>query len=289
MLLFDYHRPTTLAETAGLMADLGEDAELLAGGTSLVNMAKLGLVEPAHVIALGGVADLQGLQATEDGGLQLGAMTSIRDVETSPVIRDRAPGLVEAAGHVATVRIRNQATLGGTLVHADPNQDLPPMLMVHDAAARVVGPAGSRAVPVADLFLGFFETVLGPEEVLHSVVVPPAAQGFRTGYLKFLPRTKDDYSTVAVAAGLTVDDGRVTSARIAVAGGGSTVVRCAAAERALQGVLLGAATELDDAAALVRDVLDPISDARGSSGYKREMARVCTARLLRRLAPEVAA
>jgi aerobic carbon-monoxide dehydrogenase medium subunit len=289
MLLFDYHRPTTLAETAALLADLGEDAALLAGGTSLMNMAKLGLAEPAQVIALGEVGELRGLQVTPDGGLRLGATTTIRQVETSPLVRDRAPGLAEAAGHVATVRIRNQATVGGNLVHADPNQDLPPMLMVHDAVARITGPAGERSVPVADLFRGFFETVVEPDEVLHSVVVPPPAEGLRTGYLKFLPRTKDDYSTVAVAAGLTVDDGRVTAARIAVAGGGSTPVRCQAAEQALAGALVGNATALAEAAALVRDALDPISDARGSAGYKREMAGVCTARLLHRLAQEDAA
>jgi carbon-monoxide dehydrogenase medium subunit len=286
MLLFDYHRPTTVAETAALMADLGEDAALLAGGTSLINMAKLGLAEPAHVIALGDVAELSGLRTTPDGGLQLGATTTIREVELSSLVRDRAPGLAEAAGHVATVRIRNQATVGGNLVHADPNQDLPPMLMVHDAVARITGPAGERSVPVTDLFLSFFETVVEPDEILHSVVVPAPAQGLRTGYLKFLPRTRDDYSTIAVAGGLTVDDARVTRARIAVAGGGSTPIRCEAAEQALLGAMAGDVTALAEAAALVRDALDPISDARGSSAYKREMARVCTARLLQRLAQE---
>ena len=289
MLLFDYHRPSTLAETAALVAELGEEAQLLAGGTSLVTLARLGLAEPGHAIALGGVPELHGVQALPDGGLQLGAMTSIREAESSPVVRERAAGLAEAAGAVATVRIRNQATVGGTLVHADPNQDVPPMLMVHDAVVHLAGPAGSRAVPVSDLFLGFFETVLEPDEVLTSVVLPPPAAVLRTGYLKFLPRTNDDYATVAVAAGLAVDDGRVTSARVAVAGGGSVPLRCTAAEQALQGLRLRTATELEDAAALVRDALDPISDARGSAGYKKEMARVCTARLLRRLAPEVPA
>jgi aerobic carbon-monoxide dehydrogenase medium subunit len=289
MLLFDYHRPTTVAEAAALKADLGEGAELLAGGTSLMTMAKLGLAEPAHVIALGGVGELRGFRAAPDGGLQLGATTTIREVETSPLIRERAPGLAEAAGHVATVRIRNQATVGGNLVHADPNQDLPPMLMVHDAVARIIGREGERSVPVTDLFLGFFETVVAPDEILHSVVVPAPAPGLRTGYLKFLPRTKDDYPTVAVAAGLTVDDGRVSSARIAVAGGASTPVRCTAAEHALLGTAPGDGTALAEAAALVRDALDPVSDARGSSRYNREMAGVCTVRLLHRLTSEGAA
>jgi carbon-monoxide dehydrogenase medium subunit len=238
------------------------------------------------VIALGGVGELRGLEATPDGGLRLGATTTIREVETSPLVRDRAPGLADAARHVATVRIRNQATVGGNLVHADPNQDLPPMLMVHDAVARITGPAGERSVPVADLFLGFFETVVEPDEILHSVVVPARTEGLLTGYLKFLPRSKEDYATVAVAAGVTIDDGRVTTARLAVAGGGATPIRCEAAEQALLGAVAGQANALAEAAALVREALDPISDARGSSGYKREMARVCTERLLQRLTRE---
>ena len=288
MRLFDYHRPTTVGETAALMAELGDEAALLAGGTSLMNLAKLGLAEPEHVIALRDVPELHGLEGDPVRGLRLGAMTTLRAVETSGPVRSLAPGLAEAAHHVATVRIRNQATVGGNLVHADPNQDLPPMLMVHDAVARITGPNGVRTVPVADMFVGFFESVLEPDEILDSVSVPPAAPGLRSGYLKFLPRTQDDYSTIAVAAGIQVSDGRIAHARIAVAGGGSTAVRCREAEAALVGNGTDDAT-LTAAAEIVPGLLDPISDARGSSGYKRDMARVCTQRLLQRLAAEGAA
>ncbi|TFV77404.1 xanthine dehydrogenase family protein subunit M [Blastococcus sp. CT_GayMR19] len=288
MRLFDYHRPTTVGETSALMAELGDEAALLAGGTSLMNLAKLGLAEPAHVIALRDVDELHGLDGDPVQGLRLGAMTTLRAVETSESVRALAPGLAEAAHHVATVRIRNQATVGGNLVHADPNQDLPPMLMVYDAVARITGPDGVRTVPVADMFVGFFESVLEPDEILDSVSVPPCAPGLRSGYLKFLPRTQDDYSTIAVAAGLQVRDGRITHARIAVAGGGSTAVRCRAAETALVGNGTDDAT-LTAAADIVPGLLDPVADGRGSSGYKRDMARVCTQRLLQRLVAEGAA
>jgi carbon-monoxide dehydrogenase medium subunit len=282
---FRYHRPTTVAETADLIRDLGDDAALLAGGTSVMLTAKMGLAEPEHVIALRGVRELYGLSDGPVGALRLGAMTTIREVETSATVRQMLPGLAEAAHHVATVRIRNQATLGGNLVHADPNQDLPPMLMVYDAVAEVHGHAGVRAVPVSELFVDFFETVVEPGEIVHSVRVPPAPPGMRTGYLKFLPRTRDDYSTIAVAAGITLVDGRFQEARIAVAGGGATTVRCGPAERGLTGesaepdVLAGAAD-------LVVESIDPVTDGRGSSRYKTEMARVCTQRLLERLVAE---
>jgi len=287
MRLPDYHRPTTVAETLDLLADLGDEAELLAGGTSLVNMAKLGLAEPQHVIALGGVPELHGLTGV-DGGLTLGAMATIRDVETSLPVRDLAPGLAEAASHVATVRIRNQATVGGNLVHADPNQDLPPMLMVHDAVARIRGPQGVREVPVTDLFLGFFETVVEEGEILEAVHVPAPPAGLRTTYLKFLPRTKDDYPTVSVAAGLAVADGRVTDVRLAVAGGGATPLRCRAAEEVLAGSDGGADAVAAAADALAGE-LEPISDGRGSARYKTEMARVSARRVLDRLLQEAAA
>jgi aerobic carbon-monoxide dehydrogenase medium subunit len=287
MRLFDFHRPTTLPEALGLLAELGDEAELLAGGTSLMNMAKLGLAEPEHVVALGGVPELHGLRGSAAEGVTLGAMATIRDVETSALVHDVAPGLAEAASHVATVRIRNQATVGGNLVHADPNQDLPPMLMVHDAVARLRGPEGVREVPVTDLFLGFFETVLDEGEILEAVHVPPPA-GLRTGYRKFLPRTKDDYPTVSVAAGLAVEGSRVTDARLAVAGGGATPLRCRAAESVLLGSDGGAAAVAAAADALAGE-LDPISDGRGSARYKTEMARVSTRRLLDRLLQEAVA
>ena len=285
MRLFDYHRPTTLPETLDLLAELGDEAELLAGGTSLMNMAKLGLAEPEHVVALAGVPELHGLTGSAVEGLTFGAMASIRDVETSALVHDLAPGLAEAASHVATVRIRNQATVGGNLVHADPNQDLPPMLMVHDAVVRLRGPGGLREVPITDLFLGFFQTVLDEGEIVEAVYVPPVPSGLRTGYLKFLPRTKDDYPTVSVAAGVAVADGRVSDARLAVAGGGATALRCGAAETALVGSDGGDAA-LAAAADALAGAVDPISDGRGSAHYKTEMARVSARRLLDRLVQE---
>jgi carbon-monoxide dehydrogenase medium subunit len=288
MRLFRYHRPTTLPETLDLLAEFGDQAELLAGGTSLMNMAKLGLAEPEHVVALAGVPELHGLTGSATEGLTFAAMTTIRDVETSALVRDVAPGLAEAASHVATVRIRNQATVGGNLVHADPNQDLPPMLMVHDAVVRVRGPEGVREVPVTDLFLGYFDTVVDEGEILESVRVPPLPGGLRTGYLKFLPRTKDDYPTVSVAAGLAVEDGTVTDARLAVAGGGATPVRCRAAEAVLVGADAGADAVAAAADALTEE-LEPISDGRGSARYKTEMARVSARRVLDRLVQEARA
>ena len=281
---FAYHRPTTVPEAVGLLAELGEDAEFLAGGTSLMNMARLGLAEPEHVIALAGVPELHGMSDGDDG-LTFGAMTTIRDVETSPLVHRLAPGLAETAGHVATVRIRNQATLGGNLVHADPNQDLPPMLMVHEAVVRVRGPQGVREVPVTDLFAGFFETVLDEGEIVEAVHVPPVPDGLRTGYLKFLPRTKDDYPTVSVAAGVALRDGRVSDVRLAVAGGGATPIRCRAAEAVLTGAVPDVAA-LTAAADALAGELDPISDGRGSARYKTEMARVSARRLLDRLVQE---
>jgi CO/xanthine dehydrogenase FAD-binding subunit len=141
---------------------------------------------------------------------------------------------------------------------------------------------------VTDLFVGFFETVLEEGEILEAVHVPPLPAGLRTGYLKFLPRTKDDYPTVSVAAGLALADGRVTDARLAVAGGGATPLRCRAAESVLLGSAAGADAVAAAADALAGE-LEPIGDGRGSARYKTEMARVSARRLLDRLLQEAAA
>ena len=185
------------------------------------------------------------------------------------------PAVLVDWSSIATIRIRNQATIGGNLAHADPSQDPPPLLMALDAAIEIAGPAGARrVVPMADFFVDFFETVLEPGEVILGVRVPTAEAGARTVYRKFMPRSADDYATVSVASTLRLDpDGRVAAARIALGGVGPRPVRARAVEEALVGELPGDA-RLRDAAELVRDAIDPLDDVRGSARYKRDMAAV---------------
>jgi carbon-monoxide dehydrogenase medium subunit len=240
-----------------------------------------GLVRPERVVSLRG-AGMAGIRGEPDGSLWIGATTTIRDAETSEVVRAHCGALAEAFGRVATVRVRCQATVGGNLAHADPAQDPPPMLIALGAEVEVARAGGVvRRVVVEDFAVDQFATALEPGELVTHVRVPPLAPGTRATYVKFLPRTEDDYATVSVAAAVRMADGRIADARIALGSVGATAVRARRTEEALRGA---PASAIAEAAALVRDEIDPIDDIRGSAAYKREMARVWTERALRSLA-----
>jgi carbon-monoxide dehydrogenase medium subunit len=277
---FDYHAPTSLAETFDLLATHGEDAHLMAGGTALVLLMQQGLVQPGHVVGLRGLGELQGIRRLDDGGLEIRALTTHRQAERSAEVQAYCQALAETFARVATVRIRNQATVGGNLAHADPAQDPPPMLIALDAQAVVASHQGQRRIPLDELFVDYFETALQPGEVLVAVELPPLAPGTRVTYKKFLPRTQDDYATVSVAARLRVgQDQRCDDIRVALGAAATVPVRARKVEAALRGERLDPGI-IRNAAALVRDEVDPLEDLRGSAGYKREMARVWTERAL---------
>lgn len=281
MTSFTFHPATSVAEATALLSRYGDDTQLLAGGTSVMLLHRLGLVAPDHVVGLHTVDELRGVGVDDAGTVRLGALTTLRDLETAPEVRG-IPGLTEAAHHVATVRIRNQATLGGALGHADPAQDVPPMLIALDARAVVTGPAGTRQVPVEELSIGYLETSLRPGEIITGVEVPASRPGVRGGYWKFLPRTADDFATVSVAAVVDVVAGRVAGLRIALGAAAPTPVRARSVETALVGRVV-TPDDVSDAAQLVREDIDPMSDARGSASYRRDVAVVCVRRLLGRL------
>jgi carbon-monoxide dehydrogenase medium subunit len=280
---FDYHAPTSLQETFDLLSAYGEDAHLMAGGTALVLLLQQGLVQPGHVVGLRGVAELQGIHRLEDGGLQIRAMASHRQAETSADVKSYCPALADNFARVATIRIRNQGTVGGNLAHADPAQDPPPMLIALGGEAVVASREGQRRIPLDEFFVDYFETAIQPGEVLVSIDLPPLPAGTRVTYKKFLPRTQDDYATVSVAAALRVGaDNTCEDVRVALGAAGTTPVHARGVESALRGQRLDA-DKIKEAAGLVRDEVDPLDDLRGSANYKREMARVWTQRALQEL------
>jgi carbon-monoxide dehydrogenase medium subunit len=277
-MTFDYHEPRSLDEALALLERYGEDAHLIAGGTATVLLMRQGLLRPGHVIGLRGVAELHGIGTTADGGLRIGAMATHREVERSQEALAHSAALTHAFGSVATVRIRNQATVGGSLAHADPAQDPPPMLAAFGARIVVRSPRGERGTTVDELAVDHFTTSLAHDEVITEILLPPLAPGSRETYVKFLPKTADDYATVSVAATLRfADDGTIAETRVVLGAVGPTPIRARRVEEALRGLDPG---KTADAVALVRDEVEPIDDLRGSAAYKREMARVWTARAL---------
>ncbi len=286
---YELLRPRSLDEALALL-ERNADAHVMAGATALVLLMRQGLVQPSVVVSVRD-AGLGGIRREPDGSLWIGATTTLREAETSDAVRAHCDALARAFGHVASLRVRNQATVGGNLAHADPAQDPPPMLLALGAEVELARAGGTkRRLAVDQLLLGIFETAIEPGEILTGVRVPPLAPSTRAAYVKFLPRTEDDYATVSVAAAVNVVDGKITDARIALGSVGPTAIRARKTEEALRGLgVAGAdsdgagAKRIADAAAVVRDEIDPIDDVRGSAAYKRAMARVWTERAVRSL------
>jgi carbon-monoxide dehydrogenase medium subunit len=278
-MTYDFHEPRDLTGALALLATHGEDAHLIAGGTATVLLMRQGLLRPGHVVSLRRIGALAGIARTADGGLRIGAMATHRDAERSPHVRAFSAALANAFASVATIRIRNQATVGGNLAHADPAQDPPPMLAALGASVTTVSPRGQRTIAVEDLAVDHFTTSLAADEIITDVTVPALAPRTRATYLKFLPRTADDYATVSVAAVLRLQEGVVATVRVVLGAVGPTPIRARKVEAALTGQR-PTSERVARAAALVRDEVDPLDDYRGSSPYKREMAAVWTARAL---------
>ena len=282
MIDFEFHSPASLNDAIELLDRHGEDARLMAGGTALVLQMKQRFAQPGHVVGLRGLVKSGGLGGIEekDGALRIGALCTLRRLEDSQLLKDRVPLLAETVSRVATRRIRSMATIGGALVNGDPNQDPPPTLIALGATVELTSSEGTRTCPVEELFVDYYETDVRPGEVLTAVNVPIPESDTYGAYLKFLPRTADDYATVSVAAVVSRKaDGTCLDANIVLGAAGATPVRARAAEDMLRGQAL---TEdaIRAAAATVPDAVDPLDDFRGSAEYKREMAGVFVRRAL---------
>ncbi|MDE2841753.1 MAG: xanthine dehydrogenase family protein subunit M [Chloroflexota bacterium] len=282
MIDFEFHQANDLDHAFALLADYGDDARLMSGGTALVLQMKQRFSQPGHVIGLRRIPGLGSIEETGDGAVRIGALCTQRQVETHPLVTQRLPLVAGAYRHVATPRIRNMATVGGGLAHGDPNQDPPPSLIALGASVVLSSAGGEeRLVGAEDLFVDYFETDVRPGEIITGLVAPPAPEGSGAAYLKFLPRTADDYATVSVAVVITTDEaGNCGDIRIVLGSVGLTPIRAAAAEDALRDQPLTDET-IRAAAATVLDAVDPLEDHRGSTEYKREMAEVFTRRAVR--------
>ena len=266
---FIYHAPTSLEEALSLLDQYGEDARPIAGGTAMVNLLKQNLVYADHLVGLSKVPGLRGITRS-NGDLRIGALTKHREVERSAEVSEAAPLLQEAYSRVATVRIRNMATVGGGLTHADPAQDPPPALMALGARGctgvlrRDAGACRSRTSSSTTTRRRWHRARL-----LTEVIVPAQPQDARGVYLKFLPRTEDDYATVAVAALARVENGVCADVRVALGAVAPTPVRATAVEAALEGQPVTA----DAIRSAAEAVAGPGGPARRLSRFLRVQAR----------------
>ena len=279
---FEYHAPASLDDATALLARLGEGAKVLSGGQSLIPLMKLRLTSPPHVVDINGIPGLSYIREA-DGVLAIGALTRESDLEGSEIIRARYPLLYDTCKVIADPLVRNLATIGGNLAHADPANDHPATMLALGAEIVAKGPSGQRRIPIASFFTGPFETALRPGELLVEIRIPAPAPRSGGAYFK-LERKVGDFATAAVAVQLTLRaDGACERVGIGLTNVGLTPIKATQAEASLGGRRLDDAT-ISEAARLAAGASEPSADLRGSVAYKRDLVRVLTARALRKAA-----
>lgn len=277
---FDYHAPKTLEDALALLQAHRDDVKVLSGGQSLLPLLKLRLGSAGHLVDIGRIPGLEYVEE-RDGHLAIGGRTRESALERSDLVRRRYPLLADTAAVIADPLVRNLATVGGNLAHGDPANDHPATMLALHAEVVAAGPKGTRTIPIDDFFLGLFWTALEPDEILTEIRIPtpPARSG--GAYFK-LERKVGDFATAAAAVQVTLaEDGTVAKAGIGLTNAGPVPLRAADAE-----IFLGGKEPTDEviaeAARRAVAAATPSPDRRGSVEFKREVARVLTARALRR-------
>jgi carbon-monoxide dehydrogenase medium subunit len=278
-LTWELREPETLGDALALLDADDAGVRAIAGGTALSLLLQSRIFRPTRLVSLRNLAgDLRGVHVDPDGGLRIGALTTLTELERSPVLAISEPVLARALHALSNVRVRNMATIGGHLAHGDPHMDLPPILVTLGARVRAVSPRGERWIPMDELITGYYETALAGDELIVELHIPVQPPGARAAYAKFTALSADDWPAVGVAAWLRRDGDAIAEARVVIGGATVRPMRMVAAEAALTGThdARGFAAAADAAAADV----DPIADVRGSRAYKREMVRVHVQRAL---------
>lgn len=280
-------QPTSLREACRAIKQNGPGGHFLAGGTDLVIAIKEKGLVPRYVVDLKHIPSLDGIRENPDGSVTIGALTTMREVETSPLILKKYPFLAQSAAEVGSIQIRNRATIGGNMANATPSADVAPALLVLDANAKISGEDSERIVPLEEFFIGPGKTIMKSDEILTELIIPPRPAGLRGEYIKFSPREMMDLAYIGVAVALVIGetDKRCQQVRIALGAVSPTPMRARKAE----GIVSNQALDEEVAARAGEEAArecKPISDVRSSADYRREMVRVNTTRALLNAASE---
>jgi aerobic carbon-monoxide dehydrogenase medium subunit len=273
---FRYHRAGSLPEAAAMLAELGAEAKLLAGGQSLVPLMKLRFAQPAHLVDLNFVPDVAYIRA-EDGGLRVGAMARHTDIAESEIAA-RIPILHDCAAGIADVQIRNRGTIGGSVAEADPSGDWGAVLMTLPAEVRCLGPKGERTFAIEKFFLDAYTSALAPDELVSEIMVKTPQKGSGGAYIAF-KRSAPVYASASAAVQLTLQGDTCQNARIVLGAVGLTPLRAFEAESELRGKPLATAA-VEKAAEAARAAADPQPDMRGSAEYKKALVAALVKRAI---------
>ncbi len=276
---FEYFAPKTLAEAIALLQKHGADAKILAGGQSLIPLMKLRMASPKRLIDLNRIDGLSYIKEA-DGFLTIGALTRESELDASDLIRMKYPIIADTTAVIADPLVRNLATVGGNLAHADPANDHPATMLALGSEVVATGPKGTRKIPITEFFTDVFTTSLRPDEILTEIRIPmqPARSG--GAYLK-VERKVGDFAAAAVAAQVTLDGNTVKRVGIGLTNVGPTPIKATRAEKALQSKPADE-KNIQEAARIASEEAQPVDDLRGSAEYKRSLIRVLTTRALQK-------
>jgi aerobic carbon-monoxide dehydrogenase medium subunit len=276
---FAYHRPTSVKDAVALLAQLGEDGRLLAGGHSLIPTMKLRLASPGNLIDLAGIADLKGIRA-DGNDIVIGAMTTQHDLIASDLLASKIPIIRESSAQIADPQVRYLGTLGGNVANGDPANDMPALMLCLNATFHVSGKGGDRKVAARGFYQGLYTTALQSGEMLTAIRIPVPAAGHGHAYEK-LKRKIGDFATAAAGVVLTMKGGKVDSCAIGLTNVADRPLLAEEAARILIGSSLDAAT-VKRAVAAAEAITSPAEDPRGPAQYRTKMAGVMLTRALAR-------
>ena len=283
MIPFEMAEPASLSEAVAMLDPQEPTIRPVAGGTALMLMMKAGVFHPTRLVSLRRVEPEHARIAMNGSGeLRIGALATLSELEHDRNIAAHLPMLKRALRTLSNPRVRNVARVGGALAHGDPHMDLPPMLAALGAGVTITGPKGRRELPLAELYTGYYETVLERNELITAVTVPPLG-GRKAAYVKVTARSADDWPALGIAVSFTLKDGAVHDPIVVVSAATEKMTRLASAERALHTGRFGDALLQHAGDAAAKEAI-LFTDAHGSAGYKRELLRVYLGRAVRQAA-----
>ena len=277
---FEYIAPSSAQEAIALLTENGETARVLAGGTDLVVDLKHNPGNTNLLVDVSCIPEFRGIEETSEG-VRLGSMTTFGEIMASALFQQKMPAVVDGAHTIGAVQTRNLGTIGGNFVTCVPSADSAPSIMVLDATVTVVGPDGSREMPVEDFFVAPRKTALEPGELLESIFIPKASLGKPSAFLKHGLRKGQALALVNGAAALWLDKkGKIVEPRLALGAVAPTPLRAVKTEAFLAGK---EATDkvIDEAANIAVSETKPIDDFRASANYRRQIIKVFTQRVLK--------
>jgi carbon-monoxide dehydrogenase medium subunit len=286
MLNFEWLEPETLEEVKQALASGDDQTRVVSGGTALSLIMKQGIFQPERLISLKKVkGELNYIRIDEEGNMRIGAMATLREIETSPLVAQNYPVIVHALEHVANPRIRYVASIGGNLSHGDAHLDLPPILLALGAKVKTDSAAGERWIPLEEFFQGYYVTAVRPDELVTEVLIPKPEPGMKGLYIKYTTLSNDDWPTLGVAVFLKQEQGIVSDIRLCVSAVTDVPTKLAEIEQFLAGKQLSEQA-IEQAAQMAFDAVEPSEDLRGTPWYKKEMLKVHVRRALQQLASE---